>query len=180
MIRPASAGLALLLLPTPDLLPPGHRAVQHELVLEVPAGTAAPLLVAFPTAGFTTPRRVVPGEPFPFSNKYGTRLYQVAAGENLPRSIDDAWQAAHRSAAIPVVEVHSVPWASPLARVVTTLRCLPPAADGSLQLTVTGEQRFDAQGQPLGGNGELLLLLLPVAVGAGWLWWLARRGPGPS
>lgn len=172
--------LALMLLltlasPRPDILPPGQRAVQHELVVEAADGAALPALLAFPTQGFGQAMRVMPMEPFGFSSKYGTRLYVLEPGEALPRKVDALWAERHRSAAIPVREITGVAMGSPVTRVRTTLRA-SATADGRLQLAVRDTVHFDAQGRPV-DRRQTFWLLLPAAAGALWLWWLARASP---
>jgi hypothetical protein len=170
--------LAVLMWPTaptalPDVLPPGYHGVRHELVLDLPAGTTAPALVAFPTQGFGVAMRVMPGEPFVFSSKYGTRLYQLAVGEALPRKADEAWAQQHASLAIPVQEVHALPMLMPVTRVRTTLRVVNDAA--GLRLLVVGSERFDRRDRPFDPAAVAVGFLLLAAAGAGWLFWLGRR-----
>lgn len=159
--------------PLPDILPPGSHGVRHELVLELPAGTTAPALVAFPTQGFGVAMRVVPGEPFVFSGKYGTRLYQLAVGEALPRKADQEWAQQHASLAIPVQEVHELPMMNPVQRVRTTLRVVNDAT--GLRLLVVGSEQFDRHDRPFDPVSVAMWFLLLAAAGAGWLFWLGRR-----
>ena len=158
--------------PLPDILLPGQRSVAHELVLEIAPGCRPPELVAFPTQGLGVARRVMPGEPFRFSSKYGTCLYELASGEALPPGADRDWAVSHVALAIPVVEEGTVLLSSPVRRLRTTLRL--SGAAGSLRLDVMGTERFDRNGEPMGATSSTIWFLLLSSLGAAWLFRLGR------
>lgn len=163
-----------------DVLPPGHRGAVHELVLVASAAPEGSVVVAAPTRGFGGVEVVRLGAPFPFSSKYGTRLYVLPGGAAPP---DAAALREGRHGAgvrIPVAEVASVPLASRVARVETRLRLVAATgADGGYALEVVGETRSDAHGREVaGGLGDdaRFLLALTVAVETALALLLARRG----
>ncbi len=155
----------------PDLLPPGHHAVRHELVLEWPAD-AGWRFVASPVRGFGGTTVIAAGEPFDFSGKYGTRIYAVPAAAPLPNGDQRLGDVAWPNAAVPVAEIASVPIGHPLARVVTTVR-VTAVRNGTIEFVRTGEQRFDTLGHELGAL-TWLPLAVTAAAGAFWLTRLAR------
>jgi hypothetical protein len=159
-----------------DLLPLGHRAVRHELVLQPGPATARWRFVAAPTAGFGV-AAVAAGEPFRFSTKYGTRLWALPPDAPLPARHDELRDQP--SAALPI-EIGSTPFASPLAHVVTTLELIA-VEDSAIRLRVVDERRYDAAGRPLEASpGFTTILLLLAATGLAGTLWLSRRLPGAS
>lgn len=174
----ALAALALLPGARPDVLLPGTRPVEHVLVLdwaEVPDGTR---FVASPMRGFHGHHVIRRGEPFAFSGKYGTRILVAPPGAVLPAPERAVRGEGWPSAAVPVAEVASAALASPLQRVVTTLR-VARVDERELELAVTGEQRFGPAGLPLDGP-----LWLPIAAiglaGAVWLLCFRRTTGGEA
>jgi hypothetical protein len=156
-----------------DVIPPGHKPVEHVVVISEALANGE-VLAAAPTRGFHGIQTVVPGEPFSFSSKYGTRLYALPADQPVPGDVAAVRAAALASSDIPVSEVTSVPLADPLARVVTTLRITAPASN-QLVVEVLSEERFDS----FGARGNLRALLLTLcsvaAVGIGALVLVRRR-----
>lgn len=161
-------------LAAPDVLPPGYRPVAHELVLEASPHFAEHDFFAAPTAGFGGCTRVVPGEPFRFSSKYGTRLYALAKGATCPEGYRPsagtaaAAEVALASGDIPVQETGSVRAISPVEHVRTTLR-IASVADGAIRLEVVDE-RTDWDPAVAWAVG------LAFAFGAGGILVLVRRG----
>lgn len=139
-----------------DVLPPGERAVVHELVLLPTPALEAWKIVAAPTAGFSGHVVVVSGEPFRFSTKYGTRLFACERDEVVPERLDDAWMNAHRPTPIPVKQVASVSIASPLERLTTRLQ-VDAVGPERIALHVVDEQRVNAF--PPAAIGALLVAL---------------------
>jgi hypothetical protein len=158
----------------PDLLPPGHRSVEHLLVVTADGTPAGMRLVAAPVRGLHGVHAVVAGEPFAFSQKYGTRLFLLPADAGVPE-FEPAWLERHaHSESFP--QIASVPLGSPLHRVVTTWRI--QALDGRrIALERVAEQRFDAAGLPLLAGSDWLPLAIVGALGAAWLVRLARQRP---
>jgi hypothetical protein len=130
-------------IPPFDVLPPGQRAVVHELVLVPSRALDGWTIVAAPTAGFGGHHVIVPGEPFGFSSKYGTRLFAATADESIPSELDDAWMLRHRATEIPVARVSSVPLTSPLQRITTRL-FVDSVGPSRVSLHVVDEQRVNA------------------------------------
>lgn len=161
--------------PAPDVLPPGHQSVRHELTLRWPSDGEQHVFYASPTRGFGSSHRIVAGEPFPFSSKYGTRIYALPRDAEPPVG-HEAWLASPwPRTAPPVAEVSSVPAGQPLARVETALAVRLVRGD-TIELEVLGERRFDRSGAPLGAGSSLPLLAI-AALGGLLLLRLARRRP---
>ena len=167
--------LCLLLAATtaPDILPPGHKDVRHELILEWGDDNAQHRFVASPTAGFHGHVEIRRGEPFTFSSKYGTRIYAAPAGAQLPPAGQRMQEVTWPSADVPVREVQSIASGHPLARVETKLRVTQVSAEG-IRFEQVSERRFDAHGLELGGLDWLPLCVFGAA-GAFWLLRLERR-----
>ena len=119
--------------------------------------------------GFT---RIVPGVPFSFSSKYGTRLYAIEPGAECPEGYEPpdgpaVARIAHASGEIPLAQVASVPLTSTLAGLTTHLR-IGSIDAGRIELvivdTVTERE-----------SGTALWLALVPAVGLFGLLWLRLR-----
>lgn len=166
--------LASLLPSSPDVLPPGHRPVCHELVLvwsdEV---ERAWQFVAAPTSGFHGVTAIRRGEPFRFSSKYGTRIHALPVGAPLPSDVGE-WTRQHPSAAPPVHEERSAPVWSTVALVRTTVRVHAIDATG-IGMQVEREERFGAMGEALTLARPWPLLGAVAALGALGLAWTRRR-----
>lgn len=182
LLVPTLAVPALPVLPGlpawPDILPPGHKAVEHVLVLEVAPALAGAQLWAFPTRGFAGAQRIVPGEPFAFSSKYGTRIHLLGAGEPWPPAGEPSgWGDAlpDHPSGIPCREVASVPVSSPVARIESRFR-LEGAAGAELRFTPLGERRFDRRGRELSAAMLWPWLAGIALLGLAGLLWLGRRG----
>ncbi len=126
-----------------DVLPPGERAVVHELVLLPSRALNGWTVVAAPSAGFGGRHVVVPGEPFRFSTKYGTHLYACRVEESVPEQLSLEWMSAHRPTEIPVVETRSVTALSPLQRLTTRIE-IDAIGPTRISLHVVDEQRVNA------------------------------------
>ena len=161
-----------------DVLPPWHKPVQHELVLELAPGLPNVRIVAGPLRGFGTFEAVEAGVPFEFSSKYGTRLFAVPADVPLPASLTADWLEVFPASG-GFAEVSSVPVGRPLERVVTTYRVT--AIEGRAVATVrVDEARFDSGGHVLGAGISSALLLTLALLGALGLRMLARSAWGLS
>lgn len=159
-----AAALWLGLAPAPDLMMPGHRRVEHRLVLEWDAEEHGERFYAHPTAGFGGQIEIQPEVPFGFSSKYGTRIYAVPNGELFVsegrEGPDPSWAVGE----IPVGQVSSVRVGSTLRSIETRLRVVG-VADGRIELVVAGEDRKRA----------LWPYLAVVAVGLGLVGGLMMR-----
>jgi len=175
------AGWIVALLPAfavPDLLPPGHKDVRHELILLWDATALPQKFVASPMRGFHGNVTIRPGEPFPFSSKYGTRIVAAPPGADLPPPAERLADVPWPSAPVPVREVRSIGAGHPLARVETTFR-ITAVENDTIRFERVAEHRFDAAGREL-GDLDWLPLCLIAAGGAFWLWRLDRAGRTPG
>lgn len=157
--------------PLPDVLAPGTRAIDHELVLEWDEDRFPQQFFAHSSLGPGT-QSIEPGEPFSFSGKYGTRIYAVPEGQQLlledSRNPDPRWA----SAAPPVAEVGAVPVASTLQRIETRI-AVAGIEESELQLEILGEDR----------ERNFALYLVPIALGLavlGGLSFVRRRRSVPA
>ena len=167
-----SGPLLLAALALPDILPPGHHAVDHKLVVTAGGVPADMRLVAAPARGLHGVHAVVAGEPFSFSRKYGTRLYLVPAAEPLPKFDAELFGRFAKSSTLP--QIASAPLGSPLHRIVTTWRIT--SVDGNtIALERVAEEKFDAAGNPLPAGGEWIVLAAIALFGALWLIRLERQ-----
>ena len=157
-----------------DILPPGYRSISHQLVFE-----SSPLfddycLVAAPIRGFGGIHVVVPGQPFQFSSKYGTRLYlipeSVAEKLKFDREYFDQWP----STLPPVSEIRSVPLISPVASVVTTVR-FANLQGGKPNIIVVDHKELDSGGKPASYLRAYWWLIFPVVGGVVVLAGVFRR-----
>ncbi len=158
--------LAAAVLP-PDVLLPGQVSVDHKLVAQASPALEGHTLFAFPTAGFGGPHVVVPGEPFPFSDKYGTALYLIPDGVDIA-ALDLPTPPARLdfpSSTPPGPEISAVSLASPIRSVRTTFEVA--GVEGvTLKLAVISVEKFRKNGQPVGEGRSLMPVLALVAAGA--------------
>lgn len=172
MLVPCLA-LLLPLVVAPDILPPGHKDVRHELILQWSDDLPAQRFVAFPTRGMHVPHEIERGVPFTFSVKYSTRIYAVPTDAELPEEREEFRASGWPSAPPPAREVPSVPVTSPVARVETRSRIIGVTAAG-IEYASTTTMRFGADGGPLGARLWIPLAVL-CATGAGLAAVLGRR-----
>lgn len=176
--------LTVLLLPTwraPDFILPGEKGVAHELVLEWGEDQGDVEFWAWPMVGFRVQWKIVRGQPFRFSGKYGTRIYRFAAGEPWPDQ--DSWERPNQPpegflrshpSGIPCRQIRSVSIMHPLDSVRSVYRVVG-AEQGALQFEFVSEERFDARGNLI-SLGVLTPFLVGIAlVGLVGLVWVARR-----
>ena len=162
----ALSGCLLLPLP-PDVLTPGYRPVAHELVVD-----ASPLFdqfefVAFPVRGFGGTTHIVPGQPFRFSSKYGTRIFALEKGASFAEDKFDAQIKTLATGDIPVGETNQVPVVSPTESITSRLR-IRSVENGVIALEVVGETTER--------NTPLVVVVVGVMVlGAGGLIALAMK-----
>jgi hypothetical protein len=158
----------------PDVLPPGHKSVRHELCLEIDATLDGWTLVAFPTRGFSTAHVITAGVPFGFSTKYGTRIYFLPAGVDWPAGdeVDGSFEAKY-GLPVPCAATTSVPAGSPLGRIEShyEVRLL-----GSRPVfEPRGELHFDSRGAPVDAVDLWPWLLAVAALGGCGLGFEVRR-----
>jgi hypothetical protein len=159
-----------------DILPPGHKPVVHEIVLEPGLDVAPWRFVAAPSPGLAGMTPIVLGEPFRFSSKYGTAIWALPADAELPVRFDRPTMVRFAVCNDLVQEVASVPLTSPLARVRTTYR-IAGVSEREVCLELVAEQRFDAAGRELALTALWWPCLPIAAIGLIGLRALARRRP---
>jgi len=163
--------------PTPfDLIPPGHKPVDHQIAFEVAPALEAAWLVLGPTRGFGGFVEVTPGATYPFSSKYATRLYVLPEGATPPAELARETLEVFPSAG-PFAHTSSVSVMSPLQSLVTTYR-LTGLEGETARVQLVDEVRFDGHGAAASAGmltGSLLALALLGALG---LAALARSGFG--
>jgi hypothetical protein len=171
--------IALLCLPllaaapaAADVLAPGTRPVRHELVLEHSPHFSEHDFVAAPVRGFGGCTRIVPGVPFTFSSKYGTRIFAIEPGADCPEEHEGpegpaVQRIARASGEIPVTEVSSVPVTSTVQGLTTRL-VIAKISDGVIRLEVV--ERETARNRSL-----VAWLALTFGIGLVGMAWMARR-----
>jgi hypothetical protein len=157
-----------------DILPPGHRDVRHELVLEELSPGEGWTMVVTPVRGFGGVSVIEPGVPFTFSSKYGTRVYALPGDAPVPEDPDAVRALALAVGDLPVAEVSSTPLVSPLTRVLTTLRVVS-VEEGRVVLEVVDERRLGAGGLEVRTGLLVATLALVACAGLVALWALRRR-----
>jgi hypothetical protein len=151
-----------------DLLQPGHREVVHELVMEPSPHFESFDIVAFPVRGFGGHTRVLADQPFEFSSKYGTRIYALQPGAEVPDDREALHALAQASGDLPVSEVSSVALTSPVESVLTRLR-IESIADGALRLQVVEHHESFEPGFPIALG--VALLLFSASAWLAWRYW---------
>lgn len=117
-----------------DLIAPGHKPVQHKLVLEDSAHFEQHRFFAEPVRGFSGFQEIRPGEPFDFSSKYSTRIFALPR-DAQPDAGAKVASLAVASGDIPVSETESVALTSPIERVETRLKIVR-VENGAIELAV--------------------------------------------
>lgn len=148
--------------PIPDVLLPGHKPVQHELVLEWNAAELQHRFVAFPVRGFGGHTVIEPGQPFSFSSKYGTAIYALPTGTAVPTARQGFQNADWAGTRVPVGEVGSVPIGNPLARLETVLR-VTGVGEAGITFEQLRERRLDANGNAIGEHDVWWIALFAAA-----------------
>lgn len=140
-----------------DVIPPGHRPVEHVFAVREPLPTGV-TLVAAPTSGFTGVQVVAAGTEVAFSTKYGTRLYALPAGTEIPGDPAAVRAAAVASADLPMLEVTSTSLTSPVSKFISWLR-VERTPEGGLAVALLEP----GPGSAIAARGNLLLLALILA-----------------
>lgn len=157
-----------------DVLPPGDKSIEHQLVFE-----SSPLfddyrLVAAPIRGFEGVHVVVPGQPFQFSSKYGTRFYLIPESDTEDLKFDREYFDHWPSSLPPVSQIPSVPITSPVASAVTTVR-FADVQDGKPHIIVVDHKELESSGKPASYRRAYWWLIFPVVGGVVLLASVFRR-----
>ncbi len=147
-----------------DVLPAGHKRVNHELVFEDSELLNKQRVIAAPIAGFHGVLVVKPGERFSFSSKYGTKFYLVPKDEPLPTDFDPDLFSKWPNSFPPVQEISSVPWTSSVESALTVLT-LDSISETGLVVSVVGHAENDSTGKPADSGRRWLIGAAVVIVG---------------
>lgn len=163
------SSLAILIaLPMPaiaDLIPPGFKSVEHNLVFVESEALHSHRLVAAPVRGFGGITEIQAGVPFRFSTKYRTRFYLIPKDTAALADFDPAQFASWPSVDLPQTEIQSVPIFSTVATALTTLKFTGIIQDGSPQIELVEHKLFDTFGNRAGIFNFALRALGLVTVG---------------
>jgi hypothetical protein len=148
-----------------DLIPPGHKAVKHELVFAESEALNSCRLVAAPVRGFHGATEIRAGQRFRFSTKYGTRFYVIPDDVDLLPEFDRELYAQWPSAEPPVSEMKSNSLISPVTSAVTTLK-LSEVSSEAPTIELVSHAEFDGAGQTATWRSALLrpLTLVPAGI----------------
>ena len=156
-----------------DILLPGHKPVKHVLVFEDLSPPPGQRLIVGPTRGLGGFEEIKPGEPFRFSNKYGTRIYWVPV--DVPaQAWDQESLHAWPNAIPPVSEINSVLIVSSVADVITKLR-YEGIVDEQPVIGVVSQVKLDSSGKVVSSATFLLTMLLLVGGGLALCFYATRR-----
>jgi len=156
-----------------DILMPGHKPVSHVLVFQESELFHQHRLVAAPIKGLGGWTEVQPGQPFEFSNKYGTRIFLIPKDvkiEKFDSVAFDQWPHVPP----PVQEVASLPLSNPVSGIVTQL-AFTGVFEGRPAVQIVSEQRLNAFGEPVTYIGTMLLMGGVFLVGMTVTWVAIRR-----
>ncbi|MCB9883763.1 MAG: hypothetical protein H6832_02100 [Planctomycetes bacterium] len=160
---------------SPDVILPGHKSVEHRIVLDWGSDLDRYRFFVSPNAGFHGNALAERGVQMRFSSKYGSRIWAVPANEEPPvagKRIEGSWPNAR----VPVGEWSSVPIGTPVAKVITHLRIVA-VDDQTLRFETVSEQRFDSRGREI-GSGSWFVLIVIAVVGATAVIWMTKREHG--
>jgi hypothetical protein len=152
-----------LLSPSPDITSPGFKKVSHQVAIENPKDFDGWLVVAATLFGPSHVTVAEPGVPFSYSSKYGTRIYALPSGTEVPNS-QEGWSGMAKAfegslrASPPVSSPSQVSVLSPVASVLTTIRIVEISAAG-IKLEAVRTQEFDSNGKPV---SWILVWVLPI------------------
>ncbi|MBL8890055.1 MAG: hypothetical protein JNL67_08760 [Planctomycetaceae bacterium] len=156
-----------------DVLPPGHKSVNHELLFVDSDVLRESRLIAAPIAGFQGVAVIKPGERFSFSSKYGTKFYLVPNDMPMPSDFDREHFEAWPNGAPPVHEISSVPWTSSVSSVLTVLKLESTSESGPV-IAVVEHTELDSSGKPADTKWSWTIVAASVVIGLA-LCMVARR-----
>ena len=157
-----------------DILPPGHRNVDHKMVFEASQALEKTTLVAAPTAGFGGVCVINPGQKFNFSSKYGTRIYVLPAGVVIPKNFDREVFQHWPSARPPRNQIRSVPIVSPISSALTTVRLKEISATGPV-VEMVDHVEYDRFGKEVTFLRIMFFRGIPLLLGIAICVFLFRR-----
>ena len=157
-----------------DILPPGHRNVDHKMVFEASPALENATLVAAPTAGFGGVCVINPGQRFDFSSKYGTRIYVLPDGVIVPKNFERELFQQWPSARPPRNQIRSVAVVSPISSALTTVRLKEISANGPV-IQLVDHVEFDRFGKEVTLFRIMLFRGIPLLLGIAICVLLFRR-----
>lgn len=140
-----------------DLIPPGNKRVSHKLVFVDSPLLRSHRLIAMPVRGFGGHEEVIPGRPFHFSTKYGTRLYVVPGDFVPPYKVSPGEPLPFPSCDVPVSSTTYVPILSPIASLRSTCKLIA-VGDDAIQVELVDHVKLDSNGK----SASLLKTVLPM------------------
>lgn len=159
--------------PPLDVLPLGHKGVHHEVTFEVDGALGDYRFVIGPLAGFHGFEYVEVGGSYPISSKYGTKLFALPSGQELPDEGVRDWLSAQPSSGV-FSEVSSVSIANPLKRILTSYR-VADVTSSEVVVEQLAEVRQDSQGREIDSSSSVAAIIGIALVGVVGLALIARR-----
>lgn len=138
-----------------DLIPFGHKSVQHHLVFVDSPALKENRLIAAPIRGFSGFEEITAGHRFSFSNKYHTRIYRVPFDYEPPKGVfhDEPLRFPHADP--PVVSITSVPIFLNISRIETKCQLIS-VSDDTLAIEVLEQCKLDVTGKRTEGGLNLI------------------------
>jgi hypothetical protein len=174
----ASTALALCLFaPKPDIVTPGFKKVAHQVAVGNSADFEEWAFYGVTPLGPAGITAVVSDDPFTYSSKYGTKIYALPAGTEVPELKPREWAdwAVDALVAYPDVQTASqVTLLSATESVLTTIEIVS-VSEGILLLESVAIQHFDEDGEPVSRTFGSLVTWVLVGCGIGGLFAVAMR-----
>ncbi|MFT4649494.1 MAG: hypothetical protein ACI9X4_002734 [Glaciecola sp.] len=168
-----------LLSPLPDITSPGFKKVSHQVAIENPKDFDGWQVVVATLLGPSHITVAEPGVPFSYSSKYGTRIYALPSGTEVPTSpegirVSRVAFEGFLQASPPVSSPSQVSVLSPVTSVLTTIRIVDISAAG-IQLKAVRTQEFNSSKKPISWFRIWALPIAAVVCGAAGLIALRKR-----
>lgn len=146
-----------------DLLPPGHKAVDHYLIFTSSAALQNHRLVAAPIRGLHGFAEIRQGQPVPFSTKYGTRIFAVPTDYQLPEECKPEDLEDFPSTAPPVHAITSLSVLRSTTQIKTFCE-VTSVTETAVVIKATGEEEYDELGNLSKGQwsttGKIILSVI--------------------
>ena len=146
-----------------DLLPPGHKAVDHHLIFNSSVALQNHRLVAAPIRGFHGFAEICQGQPVPFSTKYGTKIFAVPTDYQFPEKYRLEDLEDFPSTAPPVHAITSLSVLRSTAQIKTFCEVIS-VTKSAVVVRVIGEKEYDELGNPSKGGwsatGKIILSVI--------------------